>query len=175
MPSVIRTLLISSLIRLNKICDKAFPCSTFLNIWRHSDHSAIGYHAIFAFSNEVQRNVVSDLCSMVTVVLLGWQQWISTYNKQTSRLMTHQFLCRMTSKAFLAYLPCFEKKKKRKYAYIISMLSVCLCLSPINFDCLQPILMKLGIYVMAPELISKAYFINSSHQSVCVCVSPCRC
>jgi hypothetical protein len=31
--------------------------------------------------------------------------------------------------------------------------------------------MELGVYVMAPEPISTAYFINSSHQSVSVCVS----
>jgi hypothetical protein len=32
--------------------------------------------------------------------------------------------------------------------------------------------MKLDVYNMAPESISKAYFINPAHQSVCVCVSP---
>jgi hypothetical protein len=28
------------------------------------------------------------------------------------------------------------------------------------------------IYIIAPKLISKAYFINSSHQSVCLYVYP---
>jgi hypothetical protein len=32
----------------------------------------------------------------------------------------------------------------------------------------EPIFMKLGTYIMAPELISRAYFINASHQSVYV-------
>jgi transformation/transcription domain-associated protein len=31
----------------------------------------------------------------------------------------------------------------------------------------KPIFMKLGMYIMAPETISTAYFINPSHQSVC--------
>jgi hypothetical protein len=30
----------------------------------------------------------------------------------------------------------------------------------------EPIFMKLGMYIMGPEPISSAYFINSSHQSV---------
>jgi hypothetical protein len=32
----------------------------------------------------------------------------------------------------------------------------------------EPIFMKLGMHIMAPEPISVAYFINPSHQSVCV-------
>jgi hypothetical protein len=32
--------------------------------------------------------------------------------------------------------------------------------------------MKLGMYIMAPEPISTAYFINPSHQSVCLFVYP---
>jgi hypothetical protein len=36
----------------------------------------------------------------------------------------------------------------------------------------EPIFMKLGMYIMAPEPISTAYFINPSHQSVCLYVSP---
>jgi hypothetical protein len=35
----------------------------------------------------------------------------------------------------------------------------------------EPILMKLGMYIMTPEPISTTYFINHSHQSVFVCVS----
>jgi hypothetical protein len=34
--------------------------------------------------------------------------------------------------------------------------------------------MKLGTYIMAPEPISSAYFINPSRHSVSVCVSPYR-
>jgi hypothetical protein len=36
----------------------------------------------------------------------------------------------------------------------------------------EPIFMKLGMYIMAPEPILKAYFINPSHQSVCLYVYP---
>jgi hypothetical protein len=36
----------------------------------------------------------------------------------------------------------------------------------------EPIFMKLGMYIMAPKPISAAYFINPSHQSVCLYVYP---
>jgi hypothetical protein len=36
----------------------------------------------------------------------------------------------------------------------------------------EPICMKLGMYIMAPEPISAVYFINSSHQFVCLQVYP---
>jgi hypothetical protein len=46
------------------------------------------------------------------------------------------------------------------------------CISPAaNFRIPEPIFMKLGTYIMAAEPISTAYFINSSHQPVSVCVS----
>jgi hypothetical protein len=34
----------------------------------------------------------------------------------------------------------------------------------------EPVFRKLGKYIMAPEPISTAYFINPSHQSVCLYV-----
>jgi hypothetical protein len=34
----------------------------------------------------------------------------------------------------------------------------------------EPFFMKLGTYIIAPEPISTAYFINPSHQSVCLCM-----
>jgi hypothetical protein len=43
---------------------------------------------------------------------------------------------------------------------------------PINFWMPQPIFMKLGMYIMATEPISEAYFINPSHRSVCLYVYP---
>jgi hypothetical protein len=53
------------------------------------------------------------------------------------------------------------------------MLSVCLWIPlPINFWMPEPIFMKLGIYIVVSELISTAYFINPSHQSVCLYVYP---
>jgi hypothetical protein len=52
-------------------------------------------------------------------------------------------------------------------------LHVCGCESPlINFWMREPIFMKLGMYIIAPEPISTAYFINPSHQSVCLYVYP---
>jgi hypothetical protein len=36
----------------------------------------------------------------------------------------------------------------------------------------EPIFMNLGMYIIAPEPISTAYFINLSHQSVCLYVYP---
>jgi hypothetical protein len=36
----------------------------------------------------------------------------------------------------------------------------------------EPIFMKLGMYIMAPEPISKAPFMNPSHQPVSICASP---
>jgi hypothetical protein len=35
-----------------------------------------------------------------------------------------------------------------------------------------PVFMKLCMYIMASEPISTSYFINPSHQSVCLCISP---
>jgi hypothetical protein len=40
--------------------------------------------------------------------------------------------------------------------------------SPINFLIPEPIFMKLGIYIMPPEIISSAYLINPSNQSACL-------
>jgi hypothetical protein len=42
----------------------------------------------------------------------------------------------------------------------------------INFWMPQPVFMKLGTYIMAPEPISRAYFINASHPSVCLYLYP---
>jgi hypothetical protein len=51
--------------------------------------------------------------------------------------------------------------------YQITMMSVRLCVPLLTFECL-----KLGMYIMAPEPISTAYFINPSHQSFCLYVYP---
>jgi hypothetical protein len=42
----------------------------------------------------------------------------------------------------------------------------------INFWMPPPIFMKLGTYIIAPEPIWTAYFINPSHQSVCLYGNP---
>jgi hypothetical protein len=44
------------------------------------------------------------------------------------------------------------------------------CVSPLNFVMAQAVFMKLDMYIMAPEPISSACFINHSHQSLSVCV-----
>jgi hypothetical protein len=46
---------------------------------------------------------------------------------------------------------------------------LCVCVSPLST--FQSILMKLGMYIMAPEPNSTAYFINPSHRPcVCMCI-----
>jgi hypothetical protein len=43
--------------------------------------------------------------------------------------------------------------------------SLCICISPpINFWMPGPIYMKLGMYTMAPDLISAAHFVHSFRQ-----------
>jgi hypothetical protein len=42
---------------------------------------------------------------------------------------------------------------------------------PIKFWMPEPVSVELGIYIVAPDPISRAYFINASCQSVCLCVS----
>jgi hypothetical protein len=54
----------------------------------------------------------------------------------------------------------------------MTMLSVCLCIPSINFRMPEPIFMKLDMYIVAPEPISMVYFINPSHQPVCLYVYP---
>jgi hypothetical protein len=58
----------------------------------------------------------------------------------------------------LAYFPYLKK-----YAYEITVLCI-------YFYIHEPVFMKLGMYIMAPEPISLVYFIISSHQSVCLYV-----
>jgi hypothetical protein len=50
-------------------------------------------------------------------------------------------------------------------------LAVYVCIPHINFWTPEPIFMKLGMYIMTPEPISTAYFINPSYQSVCIVLS----
>jgi hypothetical protein len=50
-------------------------------------------------------------------------------------------------------------------------LYVCVCApSPVNLLMIEPVFMKLGMYIMTPEPISIAYFVNFYHQSVCLYV-----
>jgi hypothetical protein len=45
-------------------------------------------------------------------------------------------------------------------------------LLPVNALMPEPVFLKRGRCIMAPETISAAYFINRSHQCVCVCMPP---
>jgi hypothetical protein len=53
-------------------------------------------------------------------------------------------------------------KRKIKADFFITML--CVCESPF----INPIFIKLGMYIMTSELISTVYFINPFHQSACL-------
>jgi hypothetical protein len=57
-------------------------------------------------------------------------------------------------------------------AYAVTLLPVCLCvfIPFINSLLLEPVRMDFAIYVMAPEPISTAHFINPYHQSLCIYV-----
>jgi hypothetical protein len=48
----------------------------------------------------------------------------------------------------------------------------CLCIRPLVFLMPEPVFMKLGMYIMPPEPISTAYFINPTHQPVYLYVYP---
>jgi hypothetical protein len=72
---------------------------------------------------------------------------------------------------FIIPLSLFWKKIK---VGLCDRHSVCLWIPPpsINYWMLEPILMKLGMYIMAIEPISTACLINPSHQVcyVCICI-----
>jgi hypothetical protein len=71
---------------------------------------------------------------------------------------------------FFAHFPYLGKKESM---LMWSTYCLCVCESlPINFWMPEPVFIKLGMYIMAPEPISTAYFLNSSHQSVCLYVYP---
>lgn len=62
---------------------------------------------------------------------------------------------------------------KVKDAYNILLLYLCLYTpSPAGIDFWMPetFFMKAGMYNLALEPISTAYFINATHQSVCMCI-----
>jgi hypothetical protein len=67
---------------------------------------------------------------------------------------------------FLAYFPYFEKIKLG----ICDLHAVCVFPAPMSFWMAKPMFMKLGVWA-----ISAAYFINPSHQSVCLYVCPSYC
>jgi hypothetical protein len=48
----------------------------------------------------------------------------------------------------------------------------CLYIPSVNFWMAEPDFIKLGMYIIEREPISTAYFINPSHQSVCLHLYP---
>jgi hypothetical protein len=75
--------------------------------------------------------------------------------------MSTKLIAKLYSYVFLAYSP--------KVGLCGIRLSVCLVYEPINFWIREPIFMKMCIYIMAPEPISTACFINPPI-SLCVCM-----
>jgi hypothetical protein len=52
------------------------------------------------------------------------------------------------------------------------MLSVCLYIPPNKYSIAEPVFIKLGMCITAPDPVSAASFINPSHQSVCLYAYP---
>jgi hypothetical protein len=57
-------------------------------------------------------------------------------------------------------------------ARVISIFYTCLCIPPTNCWMHGPIFMKPGMRIMATDPISTTYFINPSHHTVCMSISP---
>jgi hypothetical protein len=75
------------------------------------------------------------------------------------------------SNSILAHFLYFEKNDSM---LMLHPCCLCACVSHfINFWMAEPIFIKLGMQVMAPETISTTYFINPFHQFVCVYVCIC--
>jgi hypothetical protein len=64
---------------------------------------------------------------------------------------------------FLTYFP---------KAGLCYLLSLCVCIPPYERLNARTSRMKLGMCIMAHEPISTAYFVNPSHQPVCLYVYP---
>jgi hypothetical protein len=73
---------------------------------------------------------------------------------------------------FLANFSYFEKKEKK--LSLCDVHAVCVSVYP-TYQLLyisKPIFLKFGMYIMEPKPNRTAYFINPSHQFVCLYVSP---
>jgi hypothetical protein len=73
---------------------------------------------------------------------------------ETTREGVHQ--CAEAYAYFLAYFPYFEKMKVGLWGHVAVCVSACLCIPPINFRTPEPVFIKLGTYITAPEPISTA-------------------
>jgi hypothetical protein len=65
-----------------------------------------------------------------------------------------------TITALIKLLSLLKKNKSRQWAYHAVCVSV---YHPTNFWMAEPLFMKLGMYIMAPEHVSAGFFINSSY------------
>jgi hypothetical protein len=84
------------------------------------------------------------------------------------------FGTRFPQSTFLAYFSHFEKIKIK--VALSDHNAVCVSVYPLfQFLMPEPFFIKLGMHIMPPEPISTVYFINPSHLSVYVSVSPYRC
>jgi hypothetical protein len=73
---------------------------------------------------------------------------------------------------FYSFYPTFFILKKNKSRLMRSPCRLCVSVSiPINLWMPEPIFTKPRTYIMAPKPISTAYFMNPSHQSVCIPLS----
>jgi hypothetical protein len=95
-------------------------------------------------------------------------------SKIAVEVSTHHFFPYTNFKQLFVYFPNLKKKSRSMWSpcCLCVCISVCLCIPPIKSWLTEPMFMKLGMYIMATESISTAYFLNPSHQPVCLCVHP---
>jgi hypothetical protein len=79
---------------------------------------------------------------------------------KTSRMVELYLNSSIYLHCILAYFPYFFRNKNK---LMKSPCCLCVCFHRINFWIPETIFMKLGMYIMAPDPISTAEFINPSH------------
>jgi hypothetical protein len=80
--------------------------------------------------------------------------------------------CSFISLIGLILISLLSLFRKNKFRCMRSPCCLCIYVAPPPFWMPKPIFIKLRTYIMVSELISTAYFIISSHQSVCLYVCP---
>jgi hypothetical protein len=74
---------------------------------------------------------------------------------------------------FLAYFLSFEKIRVGSRDHFAARVSVFACVSPIKFRIRQPVFMKTGMYIMAPEpILTATSQIPPISLCVCMCIPP---
>jgi hypothetical protein len=121
--------------------------------------------------NNLRRAYILVLCH-ISISMWQWTCKHINYVESLNNLVLLPLPRCSISYQFLVHFLQFEKLKVVWCNLEAVCTSVCLWFSPINFWMPEQIFMKLGMYFMASEPISAAYFINTSIQSyVSVCVS----